>query len=101
MQREVRVDGGHHVVEHDAETAGQLLERPDAERIAEIIEYLRSGYVLTKVRNSAGQDVDAGCGQLRARAEGVAKPGVSRPGASCARELLPLADASNIDLSVI
>ena len=80
---------------------GVSYERPDAERIAEIIEYLRSGYVLTKVRNSAGQDVDAGCGQLRARAEGVAKPGVSRPGASCARELLPLADASNIDLSVI
>jgi 23S rRNA (adenine2503-C2)-methyltransferase len=23
--------------------------------------------VLTKLRNSAGQDVDAGCGQLRAR----------------------------------
>ena len=44
-------------------------KRPDAERIREIVRYLHSRYVLTKVRNSAGQDVDAGCGQLRARAE--------------------------------
>jgi 23S rRNA (adenine2503-C2)-methyltransferase len=29
--------------------------------------------VLTKVRNSAGQDVDGGCGQLRARAVGAAQ----------------------------
>ena len=48
-------------------------ERPDAERIREIVTYLHSRYVLTKVRNSAGQDVDGGCGQLRARAEGAAQ----------------------------
>ena len=30
--------------------------------------YLSRHGVLTKVRNSAGQDVDGGCGQLRARA---------------------------------
>ena len=52
---------------------GVSYERPDAERIREIVKYLHSRYVLTKVRNSAGQDVDGGCGQLRARAEGVAQ----------------------------
>jgi 23S rRNA (adenine2503-C2)-methyltransferase len=52
---------------------GVSYERPDAERIREIVTYLHSRHVLTKVRNSAGQDVDAGCGQLRARAEGSAQ----------------------------
>ena len=52
---------------------GVSYERPDAERIREIVTYLHSRYVLTKVRNSAGQDVDGGCGQLRARAEGAAQ----------------------------
>ncbi|MFO8212280.1 rRNA methyltransferase, partial [Pseudomonas aeruginosa] len=35
--------------------------------IVEIVRYLHSRGVLTKVRNSAGQDVEGGCGQLRAR----------------------------------
>lgn len=48
-------------------------QRPDTERIREIVKYLHSRYVLTKVRNSAGQDVDGGCGQLRARAVGAAE----------------------------
>ena len=43
--------------------------RPDGERIVQIVRYLHSRGVLTKVRNSAGQDIDGGCGQLRARAE--------------------------------
>jgi 23S rRNA (adenine2503-C2)-methyltransferase len=34
----------------------------------QIVRYLHSRGVLTKVRNSAGQDVEGGCGQLRARA---------------------------------
>lgn len=42
--------------------------RPEGERIVEMVRYLHSRGVLTKVRNSAGQDVDGGCGQLRARA---------------------------------
>ncbi|HXE48589.1 MAG TPA: rRNA methyltransferase, partial [Ramlibacter sp.] len=29
--------------------------------------------VLTKLRNSAGQDVDAGCGQLRARGQNIVR----------------------------
>lgn len=44
-------------------------QRPEGERIVQIVRYLHSRGVLTKVRNSAGQDIDGGCGQLRARAE--------------------------------
>lgn len=50
---------------------GDDYQRPDPERILEIVRNLQSRGVLTKVRNSAGQDVDAGCGQLRARAVGA------------------------------
>lgn len=46
---------------------GEDYQRPDGARIIEIVRYLHSRGVLTKVRNSAGQDVDGGCGQLRAR----------------------------------
>lgn len=47
---------------------GDDYQRPDQARINEIVRYLHSRRVLTKVRNSAGQDVEGGCGQLRARA---------------------------------
>ncbi len=50
---------------------GDDYQRPDVARITEIVHYLHSRGVLTKVRNSAGQDVDGGCGQLRARAVDV------------------------------
>lgn len=43
-------------------------QRPSGERIIYMVRYLHSRGVLTKVRNSAGQDIDGGCGQLRARA---------------------------------
>ena len=46
-------------------------QRPEGERIVQMVRYLHSRGVLTKVRNSAGQDIDGGCGQLRARAEQV------------------------------
>ena len=42
--------------------------RPAWERAAEIARTLHRAGVLTKLRHSAGQDVDGGCGQLRARA---------------------------------
>ncbi|MDT8998664.1 RNA methyltransferase [Paucibacter sp. APW11] len=42
-------------------------QRPSWERAAEIARQLHRRGVLTKLRNSAGQDVDGGCGQLRAR----------------------------------
>lgn len=47
---------------------GDDYQRPDGGRIVQIVRYLHSRGVLTKVRNSAGQDVEGGCGQLRARA---------------------------------
>ncbi|HTJ99243.1 MAG TPA: RNA methyltransferase [Bordetella sp.] len=50
---------------------GNDYQRPDPERIREIVRYLHSRGLLTKVRNSAGQDIDGGCGQLRARAVGA------------------------------
>lgn len=50
---------------------GERYRRPSGERIVEIVRHLHSRGVLTKVRNSAGQDVDGGCGQLRARAVDV------------------------------
>ena len=50
---------------------GDSYQRPDPQRIIEILKYVHSRGVLTKIRNSAGQDVDGGCGQLRARATGV------------------------------
>ncbi|WP_089954528.1 RNA methyltransferase [Limnohabitans sp. 2KL-3] len=41
--------------------------RPSWERAADIARTLHQRGVLTKLRQSAGQDVDGGCGQLRAR----------------------------------
>jgi 23S rRNA (adenine2503-C2)-methyltransferase len=46
--------------------------RPSWERAAEMARSLHRLGVLTKLRHSAGQDVEGGCGQLRARALGVA-----------------------------
>jgi 23S rRNA (adenine2503-C2)-methyltransferase len=45
--------------------------RPSWERAAEIARTLHRRGILTKLRQSAGQDVDAGCGQLRARSARV------------------------------
>ena len=41
--------------------------RPSAERCEAIFRGLNRRGVLTRLRQSAGQDVDAGCGQLRSR----------------------------------
>jgi 23S rRNA (adenine2503-C2)-methyltransferase len=42
--------------------------RPSWDKAAEIARWLHRQGVLTKLRQSAGQDVEGGCGQLRARA---------------------------------
>jgi len=42
--------------------------RPAAQRARAMAQELTSRGVLTKLRQSAGQDVEGGCGQLRARA---------------------------------
>ena len=46
---------------------GLPFERPSWEKAADIARRLHRRGILTKLRQSAGQDVDAGCGQLRAR----------------------------------
>jgi 23S rRNA (adenine2503-C2)-methyltransferase len=50
-------------------TEGDGFRRPAPERAAEQAASLNRRRILTKLRNSAGQDVDGGCGQLRARAQ--------------------------------
>jgi len=61
-------------------------KRPSWERAAEIARTLHRRGILTKLRQSAGQDVDGGCGQLRARdVTGANRPQrvrVIRPAAS-------------------
>ncbi len=52
---------------------GLPFTRPSWERARAIAAELSSRGVLTKLRDSAGQDVDGGCGQLRAR-EAVGRP---------------------------
>ena len=46
---------------------GLAFTRPSAARATEMARALNARGVLAKLRQSAGQDVDAGCGQLRAR----------------------------------
>jgi 23S rRNA (adenine2503-C2)-methyltransferase len=46
---------------------GAEFRRPSWQRAAAMARYLHSRGVLAKLRRSAGQDVEAGCGQLRAR----------------------------------
>ena len=50
---------------------GEHYQRPELDTIRQMVRFLHSRGVLTKVRNSAGQEVDGGCGQLRARAERI------------------------------
>ena len=53
--------------------------RPSWERAAEMARRLHRAGVLTKLRHSAGQEVDGGCGQLRARAQQAVFEGPSAP----------------------
>ena len=55
-------------------TEGEGFRRPAAERASELARGLHRRRILTKLRNSAGQDVDGGCGQLRARARTEGEP---------------------------
>jgi 23S rRNA (adenine2503-C2)-methyltransferase len=48
---------------------GLRFRRPSRERMHTITRELGARGILVKLRDSAGQDVDAGCGQLRARLE--------------------------------
>lgn len=67
-------------------------QRPAWEKAAEIARTLHRAGVLTKLRHSAGQDVDGGCGQLRARA---ALPKAQRVALHLRRaDVIPAADPS-------
>jgi len=46
---------------------GPGFRRPSGGRMAEMVRTLSRRGILTKLRNSAGQEIDGGCGQLRAR----------------------------------
>lgn len=48
---------------------GLAYRRPSDARVTEIFRTLNRAGVLTRMRQSAGQDVEAGCGQLRSRAQ--------------------------------
>ena len=49
---------------------GSVYRRPEWTRVAEMARRLHVRGILAKIRHSAGQDVEGGCGQLRARALG-------------------------------
>ncbi|MBT9567926.1 MAG: RNA methyltransferase [Thiobacillus sp.] len=51
-------------------TEGDDFRRPSGDRAAAMARSLHRRGILTKLRHSAGQDVEGGCGQLRARALG-------------------------------
>jgi 23S rRNA (adenine2503-C2)-methyltransferase len=59
-------------------TEGDGFRRPGWERAAEMARRLHLRGVLAKLRHSAGQDVEGGCGQLRARALGGTAAGPTR-----------------------
>ena len=48
---------------------GLAFRRPSPQRAREMAYWLNRRGILTRLRLSAGQDVDAGCGQLRARTQ--------------------------------
>ena len=68
---------------------GLDFNRPSWERAAEIARSLHRRGVLTKLRHSAGQDVDGGCGQLRAR--GDTRAATSAPITLVRKPVTPLA----------
>jgi len=66
---------------------GLGFRRPDWAHAAALARRLHQRGILTKLRRSAGQDVDAGCGQLRARS--IALPDRPRPVVRLAPRALP------------
>jgi 23S rRNA (adenine2503-C2)-methyltransferase len=74
---------------------GMPWQRPTWERAAEMARSLHRRGVLTKLRQSAGQDVDGGCGQLRARAQTGAT--VASGETAGLRQRIPIANASAVN----
>lgn len=57
---------------------GLEFRRPEWQRGAAMVRHLHRHGILAKLRQSAGQDVDGGCGQLRSRSAGSQVVRVSR-----------------------
>ncbi|PLK47892.1 RNA methyltransferase [Uliginosibacterium sp. TH139] len=57
---------------------GLPYKRPSWDKARAIAKRLTQAGVLTKLRDSAGQDVDGGCGQLRAREKEKFEPAVAK-----------------------
>lgn len=56
---------------------GLPYRRPSAERIAAMAQALNRNRIYTRIRDSAGQDMEGACGQLRARTLKTKKPGMA------------------------
>lgn len=56
------------LIPYNSIEGGDGFRRPSWERAAEMARRLHGRGILAKLRHSAGQDVEGGCGQLRARA---------------------------------
>ena len=50
------------------DVAGLDYRRPSSKRAATMVHTLRQHGILAKLRDSAGQEIEGACGQLRARA---------------------------------
>lgn len=50
------------------EVDGLAYRRPSAERTAAMVQTLKRHGILARIRDSAGQEIEGACGQLRARA---------------------------------
>ncbi|MDR2837169.1 MAG: RNA methyltransferase [Azonexus sp.] len=59
--------------------AGSGYQRPTAEQAAALAESLNRRRILTRLRQSAGQDVEGACGQLRARLADGLTPAAGKP----------------------
>jgi 23S rRNA (adenine2503-C2)-methyltransferase len=57
---------------------GLPFKRPSWDKARDIARQLSQRGILTKLRDSAGQDVDGGCGQLRARAKEDFQPALAK-----------------------
>ena len=70
-------------------TEGDRWQRPPAERTVAMTRALNRRGILTRIRQSAGQEVQGGCGQLRSRHAGQAPVAAPAP----RRATVPPADA--------
>jgi 23S rRNA (adenine2503-C2)-methyltransferase len=61
------------LIPYNSVEGGDGFRRPSWARAAEMARSLHRRRILTKLRHSAGQDVEGGCGQLRARALGAGR----------------------------